>query len=57
MGCFFRRPNNNIGPLLELEKSLKDLLTYNNSLPNVLLTCDFNTPNIELGSEMSGLVV
>ena len=27
IGCFYRQPNSNIDPLIELEKSLKDLPT------------------------------
>ena len=47
IGCFYRQPNSNIDPLLELDKSLKDLPTYNNSFTNMLLIGDFNTPSIE----------
>eukprot|EP00794_Sanderia_malayensis_P002336 gene2336-2688_t len=47
IGCFYRQPSSNVDPLLELEKSLNALPKYNNSLPNVLLTGDFNAPNIE----------
>ena len=45
-GCFFRKPDNEPSALENLNNSLSRL-THNSPLPNVILTGDFNLPDID----------
>lgn len=44
-GCFYGPPNNDTTPVEEVDKS-RCILTHNQSLPDILLTGDFNAPDI-----------
>ena len=50
VGCLYRKAIIDIEPLLELEMSLRSSPKSNYSLQNVLLTGDFNTPDIDWGN-------
>ena len=45
-GCFYRKPDNEPSALEKLNNSLSRL-THNSTLPNVILTGDFNLPDID----------
>ena len=45
-GCFYRKPDNEPSALENLNNSL-NRLTHNSTLPNVILTGDFNLPDID----------
>jgi hypothetical protein len=45
-GCFYRKPHNEPSALENLNNSLSRL-THNSTLPNVILTGDFNLPDID----------
>ncbi|VDI02709.1 Hypothetical predicted protein [Mytilus galloprovincialis] len=45
-GCFYRQPNNEAVSLQKLDESL-GRLTHNQNLPNIVLTGDFNIPDIQ----------
>jgi hypothetical protein len=45
-GCFYRKPDNEPSALENLNNSLSRL-THNSNLPNVILTGDFNLPDID----------
>ena len=49
-GCFYRKPNNDAVPIQRLDESL-GRLTHTTSLPNIILTGDFNLPDIEWDKE------
>ena len=49
-GSFYRQPNNEVGPLEKLDESL-GRLTHNQNLPNIVLTGDFNVPDIQWENE------
>ena len=44
-GCFYRPPDNNITPLEQLDLSMNKI-SNEHSLPNIILTGDFNSPDI-----------
>ncbi|XP_071150348.1 uncharacterized protein [Mytilus edulis] len=44
--CFYRQPNNEAVSLQKLDESL-GRLTHNQNLPNIVLTGDFNIPDIQ----------
>eukprot|EP00794_Sanderia_malayensis_P006479 gene6479-7218_t len=46
IGSFYRQPSRDIQPLTELDKSLKSLVQASQSTPNIVLTGDFNAPDI-----------
>ncbi|KAL3847143.1 hypothetical protein ACJMK2_018072 [Sinanodonta woodiana] len=48
-GCFYRQPNNESTPLEQLNGSLSKL-SHGQNLPNILLTGDFNAPDIQWDS-------
>ncbi|CAC5424176.1 unnamed protein product [Mytilus coruscus] len=45
-GCFYRQPKNDAVSLQKLDESL-GRLTHNQNLPNIVLTRDFNVPDIQ----------
>ena len=49
-GCIYRQPSNNSEPIIVLDETLATI-TSKNSLPNVLLTGDFNLPHINWDTE------
>ncbi|CAG2244297.1 unnamed protein product [Mytilus edulis] len=51
-GCYYRKPDNDPTPLQNLNTSISRL-THNNTLPNIILTGDFNLPDIDWDEEDS----
>ncbi len=49
-GCFYRQPNNLTSPLQNLDESIGKL-THHQNFPNILLTGDFNAPDIQWDQE------
>lgn len=43
---FYRPPDNNPVPLVHLNESFNHIYSTNNRCPNILLTGDFNLPDI-----------
>lgn len=46
IGSFYRQPSRDIKPLTELNRSLTSLMQASQSAPNIVLTGDFNAPDI-----------
>jgi hypothetical protein len=53
-GCFYRKPNNDAVPIQKLDESL-GRLTHTTSLPNIILTGDFNLRTLNGTRRKTGL--
>ena len=51
-GCFYRQPTSDVTPIQHLDESL-GRITHNTNLPNIVLTGDFNVPDIQWNEEYS----